>query len=224
MKGEDVYGALTRMDTEKVRELCMKHREGPFLTLTERRQSVLQKALYSIQVELVLNLLDDAQQRWSSGDFERKLVGDVTAQKDTLIHVAATHDACIPAVKKIFQWTTQLLFWEDDKGESPIFNAVRYGQLNMFHFLNREIINTIPDPQTRLSKYKASNKTTGKHYNILHVAIYNEHFGMFFFRFLLTNDVSFLFLFLFFLIPDKLDQFSCTSTNYREWLISKIYI
>lgn len=226
MKGEKVYAALTRRDSEKVRELCSKHRTkaGPFLKLTERRQSVLQKALYSTQVDLVLKLLEDAEKRWGRRNIERKLVMDVTANQDTIIHVAATHDDCIPAVEKIFNWTTQLLFYYNNKGESPIFNAVRYGQLKMFDFLNREYIKAFPDDEDRLSMYTATDESSskGKYYNILHVAIYNEHFGMFLFKFLVTNDVLFVsghtcfFHFCYIHIPDLLAQFTCNSTNPRR--------
>lgn len=175
MSGEALYRALTQKDGPKVRELCQKHPEGPFLALTQRRDSVLQKALYSRQVDLVLHLLADAKQRWQQ-DFHKKLGEHVNIRKSNILHVAATHDSCIQAAIKILEYADHLITFQNEVGESPIFLAVRYGQLKMFKFLNSQIMKIAPDEDYRLSFYKIS--TESKTYTILHVAIYNEHFGM----------------------------------------------
>nr|XP_017238219.1 PREDICTED: uncharacterized protein LOC108211199 isoform X1 [Daucus carota subsp. sativus] len=160
-----------------VRELCKNHRDGPFLKLSSSRDSVLQKALYSGDVELVLALLDDAYENFREGQaFEDKLKDDVNVIKNTALHVAATQDSCILAAAKIFDYAGHLLFAQNNRGEFPVFSAVRYGQLNMFKFLDSKIFEAVGDEDFRLSLYKLSNERGT--YTILHVAIYNEHFEL----------------------------------------------
>ena len=181
MSAEEIYGALTRKDWKEVRELCKKHPEGLFLKLSSSRDSVLQKALYSGDVELVLGLLADANERFPERQvFEDKLKDDVNIIKNTALHVAATQDSCILAAAKIFKYAGHLLFAQNNRGEFPVFSAVRYGQLKMFKYLDSKIFEAVPDEEFRLSLYKLSNERGI--YTILHVAIYNEHFGMSFFR------------------------------------------
>lgn len=177
MSGEAIYHALTQKDGPKVRELCKKHHEGPFQKLTQRKDSVLQKALYSTQVELVLQLLDDAEKRWGEAFF-RKLGEHSNTRNNNVLHVAATHDSCIPAAAKILEYEPHLITLVNDSGESPIFIAVRYGQFNMFKYLNHQIKKLVPDMENRLSfYYKVTNED--KSQTILHQAIHNEHFGIF---------------------------------------------
>ncbi|KAK1393309.1 hypothetical protein POM88_012365 [Heracleum sosnowskyi] len=126
MSGEAIYRALTQKDGRKVRELCQGYPEGPFLALTQRRDSVLQKALYSRQVDLVLDLLADAKQRWQH-DFHKKLGEHVNIRKNNILHVAATHDSCIQAAIKILEYADHLITSQNDVGESPILLAVRVG-------------------------------------------------------------------------------------------------
>ncbi|KAK1393342.1 PGG domain-containing protein [Heracleum sosnowskyi] len=176
MSGEDIYAALTQKDEAKVRELCWEHPDGPFHKLTRRRDSVLQKALYSTQVDLVLVLLSDAKKRWQR-DFYKKMGEHVNKTDNNILHVAATHDSCIRAAKKIVKYAPHLLTLENNRGERPIFIAARYGQFKMFKFLNRQLINLVPDVEDRLSFYQLYNKR-GESYTILHQAIHSEHFEL----------------------------------------------
>lgn len=191
MSGEDIYAALTEKDRPKVRKLCEEHTEGPFLKLTQRKDSVLQKALYSTQVDLVLELLSDAKERWPQ-HFYKKLGEQVNKTNNNILHVAATHVSCIRAAQKILKYAPHLLTSENNAGERPIFIAARYGQFKMFKFLNRQIINIVPDIEDRLLFYKLSNKR-GESYTILHQAIHREHFGIYLsLPRLLTNAVIFI--------------------------------
>ncbi|KAL1823136.1 hypothetical protein ACET3Z_009914 [Daucus carota] len=175
MSGEAIYFALTRLNCGKVRKLCMEHPEGPFLELTQRRDSVLQKALYSKQVDLVLDLLQDARVRWLQ-DFHKKLGDHVNREGNNILHVAATHDSCLSAAVKILNYAGHLLTFKNDVGETPIFLAVQYGQMNMFKYLNHQIEIIAPDPGRRLPFYKKANRY--ETYTILHEAMYNDHFEL----------------------------------------------
>lgn len=187
MAAEDMYAALTQKDWQKVIDLCNQHPEGPFLKLSRGRDSVLQKALYAGDVELVLALLDNAKNRFSERkDFEDRLTNDVNIINNTILHVAATQDSCLEAAVKIYEFSGHLLFARNNRGEFPIFSATRYGQFNMFKFLNKKIMDVVSDEERRLQLfYKVSKEH--EFYTILHVAIYNEHFGMSF-QLLLTNE------------------------------------
>ncbi|XP_074379866.1 uncharacterized protein LOC141721033 [Apium graveolens] len=179
MLAEDVYAALTRKDWQKVIDLRNQHPEGPFLKLSHSRDSVLQKALYAGDVELVLALLDDAKKRFSSvrEEFEDRLTHDVNIINNTILHVAATQDSCLEAAIKIYEFSGHLLFAQNNRREFPIFSATRYGQFNMFKFLNQKIMEVVPDEECRLQLfYKVSKEH--ETYTILHVAIYNEHFEL----------------------------------------------
>ncbi|KAL8088168.1 uncharacterized protein LOC141696718 [Apium graveolens] len=168
-----IYAALTKEDAKTVRDMCQEHAEGPFLVLNQFGDSVLQKALYSGQVDLVLDLLNDANQRWPQG-FRKKLGDHVNVRKNNVLHVAATQDSCLRAAHKIFQLADHLLTLENNDGETPLFLAARYGQLKMFTFLNSQIQNLVSDEEDSLSFYQFSGER--KKYTVLHLAIYKEHF------------------------------------------------
>lgn len=85
---------------------------------------------------LFLALLDDAKKRWPHQDhFKMKLVQDVNTTENNIVHVAATQDFCIQAVIKVLEHAPKLLTSPNGRGETPIFPAVRYGQIKMFKFL-----------------------------------------------------------------------------------------
>lgn len=180
---EEIYGALTRgrKEWENIREMCKQHKDGPFRKISRSKDSVLQKALYSGDVELVLMLLADAKLRFTgTHEFEDKLMKDVNIREETILHMAATQDSCLSAARKICKYADLLLLAENNVGEFPIFSAVRYGQIRMFKFLHSQMLNVIRDEEYLLSDfYKIFNERKNEHYTILHIAIYNEHFGMF---------------------------------------------
>ncbi|KAK1393306.1 hypothetical protein POM88_012362 [Heracleum sosnowskyi] len=178
MSAEEIYVALIREDWEKVKFLCHQHDDGPFVNISRNKDSVLQKALYAGEAKLVLELLEDAYKRFKeSRVFLDKLLRDVNTMGNTTLHVAATQDSCISAAVQIYEYANHLIFSPNNKGEFPIFSAVRYGQLNMFKFLHTKITKIVPDEEERnLFIYKVSNEH--ETYTILHVAIYNEHFEL----------------------------------------------
>lgn len=128
---KNIYRALIRKDWQTVKVLCNQHRDGPFVKISRRGDSVLQKALYAGEVDLVLALLKDASTHFREPRvlLINKLLGDVNFKKNTILHVAATQDACVRAAVSICEYTDNLLFAQNKKGEFPIFSAVRYGQL-----------------------------------------------------------------------------------------------
>lgn len=185
-----LYDALMKKNCRKVLELCQKYSDGPFYTLTKRKDTVLHLALYSMQVDLVLSLL---QEDYVTPD-QRKKMNHQNSSGNTILHEAATQDNCIAAARRIMELEPQLLSIPNKKGEPPIYRAVRYGQMDMFKFLNRQVEQFFPveEHRTRFYKNKRSeyaskkkkatsgtskNKKVDPTYTILHISIYNEHFG-----------------------------------------------
>jgi hypothetical protein len=160
-----LYKALLNEDEEKVIRLCEGIEDHALHKLTIHNDTVLHKAAYSKQTNLVHRLLEKLQ----SDDHLYKMTQIKNSNGNTILHEAATLDqACI--AKEIFEKAPDLLSARNDLGETALFRAARYGKTECFNFLADEIIEY--DEAGQKPFVQRNDKTT-----ILHMAILAQHFG-----------------------------------------------
>ncbi|GMP75640.1 hypothetical protein CsSME_00032650 [Camellia sinensis var. sinensis] len=91
-------------------------------------------ATYSKQKELVLELF----RLLPDNDSNENII----AQNDignTILHEAATSNRIVDAAQEMLRKAPELLRKKNDRGETALFQAARYGKMEMFKFLDDEV-------------------------------------------------------------------------------------
>ncbi|XP_059438946.1 ankyrin repeat-containing protein ITN1-like [Corylus avellana] len=164
----ELYKALLNEDEEKMMELCERIDDHAFHILTIHNDTVLHKATYSKQANLVLRLLEALPPHHLS---------KITCQNDcgnTILHEAATlrhQENSVGVARRMLQKAPELLSIRNNLGETPLFRAARYGKTEIFDFLAEEISEYNEASQQPF--IQRDDKTT-----ILHIAILSQHFGL----------------------------------------------
>ncbi|CAK9151345.1 unnamed protein product [Ilex paraguariensis] len=168
---EELYKAVMYKEHDRVLRHCKEIPEGPFRVLTIHDDTVLHMALYSLQVKLVTSLLDLLKE-FPQDQLEQKMLLQNNTG-NTILHEAAICDEFVPAAKEMLHKTPELLIKTNKFADTALFRAVRYGQVKMFQFLDKEV---------NKSKFiRAADRKSfyhSKRSNILHTAIITEQFGM----------------------------------------------
>ena len=163
----ELYKALLNEDSEKMMELCERIDHHAFHILTIHNDTVLHKATYSKQANLVLRLLEALPPHHLS---------KITCQNDsgnTILHEAATlrhQENSVDVARRMLQKAPELLSIRNNLGETPLFRAARYGKTEIFDFLAEKISEY--DEASQQPFIQGDDKTT-----ILHIAILSQHFG-----------------------------------------------
>ncbi|KAF3947642.1 hypothetical protein CMV_026251 [Castanea mollissima] len=157
-----LYEALLKEDTKAVLKLCADMEDHALHILTIHEDTVLHKAAYSKQADLVLSLLKDLP-----SCHDNKL-GRKNRSGNTILHEAATldHRSSVKVAEEMIKRDQELLRMRNELGETPLFRAARYGKTEIFNFLADEE----KDMQQSVQR---NDKTT-----ILHIAILSQHFGL----------------------------------------------
>ncbi|KAM4102273.1 hypothetical protein ACB094_05G211600 [Castanea mollissima] len=157
-----LYEALMKEDTKAVLKLCADMEDHALHILTIHEDTVLHKAAYSKQADLVLSLLKDLP-----SCHDNKL-GHKNRSGNTILHEAATldHRSSVKVAEEMIKRDQKLLRIRNELGETPLFRAARYGKTEIFNFLADE------EKDTQQSVQR-NDKTT-----ILHIAILSQHFGL----------------------------------------------
>ena len=160
-----LYDALLKEDKEAVIKLCADMEDHALHILTIHEDTVLHKAAYSKQAELVLSLLKDLPP-CCVNKMRRK-----NSSGNTILHEAATlaHGSSVVA-KEMIKRDQELLRMRNELGETPLFRAARYGKTEIFNFLANENLNYGEKDMQQF--VQRNDKTT-----ILHIAILSQHFG-----------------------------------------------
>lgn len=174
---KELYEAIVNKDVAevlKLQELVVD--EGPLHVVTIHNDTILHLALYSMQLNLVLKLIETLTHQHIALMVRRNSGGN------TILHEAATYDKLFPAAKKMLELQPELLTIRNNNKENPLFRAARYGQMKMFKFLDDRLVQTLKDEDLKMAHKKFDGST------ILHAAIAAEHFGV---------KIPFAYLFLF---------------------------
>ncbi|KAM3701917.1 hypothetical protein ACJW31_05G212300 [Castanea mollissima] len=157
-----LYEALMKEDTEAVLKLCADMEDHALHILTIHEDTVLHKAAYSKQADLVLSLLKGLPSCHDNN------LGRKNRSGNTILHEAATldHRSSVKVAEEMIKRDQKLLRIRNELGETPLFRAARYGKTEIFNFLADE------EKDTQQSVQR-NDKTT-----ILHIAILSQHFGL----------------------------------------------
>ncbi|KAM3749757.1 hypothetical protein ACB098_05G211600 [Castanea mollissima] len=157
-----LYEALMKEDTKAVLKLCADMEDHALHILTIHEDTVLHKAAYSKQADLVLSLLKDLPSCHDNN------LGRKNRSGNTILHEAATldHRSSVKVAEEMIKRDRKLLREINELGETPLFRAARYGKTEIFNFLADE------EKDTQQSVQR-NDKTT-----ILHIAILSQHFGL----------------------------------------------
>ncbi|KAB1201568.1 hypothetical protein CJ030_MR0G003163 [Morella rubra] len=158
-----LYHALLSEEVEKVKELCKGVDEGGLHVLTIHDDTVLHAATYSKQPALVTHLLDELPAQHLDKMTRQNHQGN------TILHDAAKYIRSVDVVKKVLLKAPGLLFMRNHLGETPLFQAVRCGNKEMFDFLAERIFQN--NQSTRQFFLQSGDRTT-----ILHIAIIVQNF------------------------------------------------
>ena len=161
----ELYKALLNEDEEEVIKLCEDIEDHALHKLTIHNDTVLHKAAYSKQTNVVHRLLKKLQ----SDDHLYKMTQIKNSAGNTILHEAATLDQAYIA-KEIFEKAPGLLSERNDHGEIALFRAACYGKTESFNFLADKIKEF--DEARQKPFVQRNDKTT-----ILHMAILAQHFG-----------------------------------------------
>ncbi|XP_058217995.1 uncharacterized protein LOC131329000 isoform X4 [Rhododendron vialii] len=170
-RSKELYKALMNEDKERVLELCKQFEDGPFHVVTIHADTVLHVATYSMQADLVLQLLEMVtNDQLDKLTFQNKI-------GNTILHEASTSDSLVEAAKKMLIKAPGLLYKRNQYDVTPLYRSVCYGKIEMFKFLHDEIQTrkdiTGEDVEADSEDYyQQKNKTT-----ILHTAVVIESFG-----------------------------------------------
>ncbi|KAL8110421.1 hypothetical protein AgCh_026224 [Apium graveolens] len=134
--------------------------------VTIHKDTILHVALYSMQVELVISLM----QNLSSQHIE--FMVHKNSGGNTVLHEAATYDKLLPAAKMMLDLQPELLTITNNNKENPLFRAARYGQKKMFKFLSGCIVKDFDEEKLKKYHRKFDGST------VLHAAIAAEHFDL----------------------------------------------
>ncbi|XP_052183339.1 uncharacterized protein LOC127795599 [Diospyros lotus] len=176
----ELYEAIEKGDEVKVIELCRKVPEGPLYPVTIHKDTVIHMATYSKQEGLVASLLKELPEtHWGRQMATQNDIGN------TMLHEAATTNKAISAAEEMLRLAPELLETRNQRGETAIFRAARYGKMNIFQFLEgkvnklfeREISEEEEEEELQEERRKAfyvrDDKTT-----ILQICILSEQFEL----------------------------------------------
>jgi hypothetical protein len=163
----ELYKALLKEEAEKVIQLCEGIEDHALHILTIHKDTVLHKATYSKQANLVLSLLDALPHHHLYKITRTNHAGN------TILHEAATLDQknSIEVATKMLEKAPELLSMTNKLGETALFRAARYGKTEIFNFLADKILEH-HDEASQQPFIQRNDKTT-----ILHIAILAQHFG-----------------------------------------------
>ena len=161
-----LYDALLKEDTEAVIKLCADMEDHALHILTIHEDTVLHKAAYSRQADLVLSLLKDLP------PCHGNKLGRKNRSGNTILHEAATLDQgnSVIVAEEMINRDQELLRMRNELGETPLFRAARYGKTKIFNFLADESLNY---GEKEMQQFVQRNDKT----TILHIAILSQHFG-----------------------------------------------
>ena len=146
----------------------------------------LHMAIRFKEKDLVYELLKLAKE-----DNRTVLSNEKNNEGNTVLHEVATSDTMIYVAEKMLEIDQQLLFERNNLGETPIFCAARYGQIEMFWFL-AEQLKQRASPEVAESCLQRTDRTT-----VLHISIFSECFGELFCLNSTASQNPFLFLIFF---------------------------
>jgi hypothetical protein len=166
----ELYKALLTIENKEmeVMELCARFDEHAFHILSIHNDTVLHKAIYAKQANLVLRLLEALPR----GRHLDKMTHQNEAG-NTILHEAATLDQenSVEVATKMLEKAPELLCMTNKLGETALFRAARYGKTGIFNFLAKKILEHHDEASLQRS-IQRNDKTT-----ILHIAILSQHFG-----------------------------------------------
>ncbi|XP_030969542.1 uncharacterized protein LOC115989803 isoform X2 [Quercus lobata] len=167
-----LYEALLEEDTKEVLKLCADKEDHALHILTIHQDTVLHKAAYSKQADLVFSLLKDLP---PCHDNKLRLKNH---SGNTILHEAATlsssdHEISVKVAEEMIKRDQELLRMRNELGETPLFRAARYGKSEIFNFLAGESLKLNYGEKDMQQFVQRDDKTT-----ILHIAILSQHFGL----------------------------------------------
>ena len=132
----ELYKALWKDEPEKVIRLCERIDDHAFHILTIQNDTVLPKATYAKQANLVLRLLEALPRHHLSKMTHQNKTGN------TILHEAATLDQenSVDVAKKMLEKAPELLRMTNKLGETALFRAARYGKTEIFNFLTKKML------------------------------------------------------------------------------------
>ncbi|XP_059660952.1 uncharacterized protein LOC132307255 isoform X3 [Cornus florida] len=170
-----LYNALMKEERSTLVELYCRRREqypdGPLHVLTIHGDTVLHMAAPTVNADLVIQLLE------MLADDEYSKLTHQNAVGNTILHEAAAFDKLVPAARRLLEKAPWLLSMHNKFGETALFSAARYGQIEMFAFLHIKVQLQLGDQNIQISEaerkkfYHKHNNTT-----VLHMAVILGHF------------------------------------------------
>uniref|UniRef100_A0A7N2LRK5 Ankyrin repeat-containing protein n=1 Tax=Quercus lobata TaxID=97700 RepID=A0A7N2LRK5_QUELO len=126
----ELYNAILNEEVENVIKLCERFTDHAMHRLNIHKDTVLHVATYSKQTDLVLGLLEA---------FPHHHIHKMTTSKNvsgnTVLHEVATLDDGFVEVATKMLENAEGLSMRNELGESVLFQAARYGKINIFNFL-----------------------------------------------------------------------------------------
>ncbi|XP_034698779.1 ankyrin repeat-containing protein ITN1-like isoform X2 [Vitis riparia] len=163
---DELYKALTEKNEYVGQVLGSVPPEHPLKKISYIYDNTfLHMAIRFKEKDLVYELLKLAKE-----DNRTVLSNERNNEGNTVLHEVATSDTMKYVAKKMLEIDQQLLFERNNLGETPIFCAARYGQIEMFWFL-AEQLKQRANPEVAESCLKRTDRTT-----VLHISIFNECF------------------------------------------------
>ena len=126
----ELYNAILNEEVENVIKLCERFADHAMHRLNIHKDTVLHVATYSKQTDLVLGLLEA---------FPHHHIHKMTTSKNvsgnTVLHEVATLDDGFVEVATKMLENAEGLSMRNELGERVLFQAARYGKINIFNFL-----------------------------------------------------------------------------------------
>ncbi|XP_052184031.1 ankyrin repeat-containing protein ITN1-like isoform X2 [Diospyros lotus] len=173
----NLYEALMSGDENRVIQLCERVPEGPLYPLTIHNDTVLHMATYSKQENLVLRLLDKLPQSQNGKMDAKNDIGN------TILHEAATSSKIVPAARAMLGRAPYLLEMRNERGETALFRAARYGKMEMFRFLDEQVKESFKSKEEEKVDKELFEKALKEMYvrddktTVLHICVLTEHFA-----------------------------------------------
>ncbi|XP_052184033.1 uncharacterized protein LOC127796032 isoform X3 [Diospyros lotus] len=174
----NLYEALMSGDENRVIQLCERVPEGPLYPLTIHNDTVLHMATYSKQENLVLRLLDKLPQSQNGKMDAKNDIGN------TILHEAATSSKIVPAARAMLGRAPYLLEMRNERGETALFRAARYGKMEMFRFLDEQVKESFKSKEEEKVDKELFEKALKEMYvrddktTVLHICVLTEHFEL----------------------------------------------
>ncbi|XP_052180375.1 protein ACCELERATED CELL DEATH 6-like [Diospyros lotus] len=175
----DLYKALMSGDENEVIQLCERIPEGgPLYPLTIHNDTVLHMATYSKQENLVLCLLDKLPQSQNGKMDAKNDIGN------TILHEAATSSKSVLAARAMLGRAPYLLEMRNQRGETALFRAARYGKMEMFQFLDEQVKESFKSKEEEKVDKELFEKALKEMYvredktTVLHICVLTEHFEL----------------------------------------------